>query len=104
MPWRPPVHQAARPRVPTQAETRARNAKYASYHSPEWRKVRAAVLERDAHRCRLRLPGCLTVATTVHHRVERSAGGRDVPSNLLSCCGPCHNRRHPEKGGAHGGF
>jgi 5-methylcytosine-specific restriction endonuclease McrA len=103
MPYRAPVHQPVPRRVPTAAETRARNARYAFYHSPEWRKLRAAVLERDGHRCRLRLPGCLTAANTVDHRLDRAAGGRDVPSNLLACCKACHNRRHPEKGGAHEG-
>lgn len=53
-----------------------------------WRKVRAHVLERDGHRCRLMLDGCTFKATHVHHTAGRSAG--DDPANLVAACEHCN--------------
>lgn len=56
-----------------------------------WRKVRTQVLERDAHRCQLRLPGCTTLATQVHHLTAREASG-DNPAALVAACRSCNLR------------
>ena len=48
------------------------------------------VLERDGGRCQV--PGCSRAALHAHHIVFRSAGGRDVPENLVSLC-PAHHLR-----------
>ncbi len=52
------------------------------------RKVRAAVIARDGHRCRsCARPGPLEV----HHHLESFArGGAYVPENLLALCHACH--------------
>lgn len=64
-----------------------------------WRKVRAAVLERDRGVCQLRLCCDGAPATVVDHIVEAALGGSDDPSNLRSCCDPCHHERHHGQGG-----
>ena len=59
-----------------------------------WRRVRDAVLERDGHRCQLRLPGyCLGVATTADHIMTVHQGGTDDPTNLRASCAPCNLAR-----------
>ncbi len=55
-----------------------------------WRRVRAAVLARDHHRCRLNLNGCTGTATQVHHIAGKDAG--DDPANLISACPTCNNQ------------
>jgi len=30
----------------------------------------------------------------VHHRLPRSRGGSDIPSNLITLCGACHTAVH----------
>lgn len=56
----------------------------------EWRRVRAAVLARDGHRCRLKLAGvCVIRATHVHHTQAREVVGDD-PAHLVAACGPCN--------------
>jgi len=58
-----------------------------------WRKVRAAVVERDGHRCREcgrdlnRYPGWYT---EVHHVMPVISGGSDHPGNLVTLCTECH--------------
>lgn len=77
------------------------------YHSDEWKKVRAAALERDAGMC----CDCMDKfragygrkprrATMVHHLQsieERPDLALDL-ANLRSLCDACHNKKHPEKG------
>lgn len=55
-----------------------------------WRRIRAAVLERDRHRCRVRLASvCIGVATHVHHTRGRRVTGDD-PRFLVAACEPCN--------------
>jgi 5-methylcytosine-specific restriction endonuclease McrA len=54
-----------------------------------WRRTRAAVLARDQHRCQLRLAGCTTRATEVHHRGARALSGDD-PAGLMAVCRHCN--------------
>lgn len=57
-----------------------------------WRKLRALVLERDNHRCRLQLPGCLGTANQVHHTLGIAVSGKECsPDLLVSACRPCNN-------------
>jgi 5-methylcytosine-specific restriction endonuclease McrA len=63
---------------------------WASGSTRKWRKVRAAVLERDGHRCRIKLADyCTSVATEVHHTVSREAAGDD-PTHLVAACRTCN--------------
>ena len=63
-----------------------------------WRRTRAYVLDRDGHRCRLRLQPCTTVATQVHHTRPREVVGDD-PAYLLAACRACNLRAgDPRKG------
>jgi 5-methylcytosine-specific restriction endonuclease McrA len=55
-----------------------------------WRKIRAAVLERDQHRCTLRVPGvCTVVADQVHHLLPRAVAGDDM-RYLVAACRACN--------------
>ncbi|MCL2225802.1 MAG: HNH endonuclease [Defluviitaleaceae bacterium] len=67
------------------------------YNSPEWIKLRKAVLVRDNHLCQHCLQaGRLTPATTVHHK-QHLRHRRDLAlnaDNLVSLCARCHNQEH----------
>lgn len=54
-----------------------------------WRRVRGQVLVRDRHRCRLKLDGCTTRATHVHHTRGRELVGDD-PQYLVAACASCN--------------
>jgi len=54
-----------------------------------WRSLRAQILARDRHRCRL----CGDPATEVDHIVRVIDGGTDHPSNLRALCRDCHAQR-----------
>lgn len=63
-----------------------------------WRRLRALVLDRDGHRCKLPRPDgrpgeCGAFATHVDHVVPRKRGGQDVPANLRAACASCNLRR-----------
>lgn len=53
-----------------------------------WRKLRLVILERDRYRCRLKLEGCTTRATHVHHLKGKAMG--DDPAFLVSACADCN--------------
>lgn len=62
-----------------------------------WRKVRLAVLLRDAGTCRLKLDGCTGRATHVHHVHGKRYG--DDPDGLVSACRACNLKvGDPSKG------
>ena len=59
--------------------------------TPAWRRVRAAVLTRDGHRCQIKGPKCTTVATQVHHTVAWSGDPASAPlDTLVSACSWCN--------------
>lgn len=57
----------------------------------EFRRVRRTVLARDGYHCQY--PGCHRhgPGMHVHHRVYRSHGGTNRPSNLVTLC-PYHHQ------------
>lgn len=55
-----------------------------------WRALRAKVLARDFHTCRIQADGCTGVATHVDHRTPIRYGGTDDPSNLQASCASCN--------------
>ena len=68
-----------------------------------WKAMRKAVLYRDRFLCAdCKKFGRLTQVTTVHHvkHFDEYPELALEPSNLVSLCASCHNKRHPEKGGA----
>jgi 5-methylcytosine-specific restriction endonuclease McrA len=61
--------------------------------SPLWTEIRARVLERDNNTCQ----DCGGKASQVHHRsytLPVMTGNND--EMLVSLCGDCHQKRHPE--------
>jgi 5-methylcytosine-specific restriction endonuclease McrA len=63
-------------------------------YDSEWRRLSARILERDGHRCQLRLPGCTTLATTVDHTTPLSRGGARLDTrNLVAACRVCNSRK-----------
>lgn len=54
-----------------------------------WRKLRAYVLARDSYRCQIKLPGCTSAATHVHHTLGRAVTGDD-PRYLQAACAHCN--------------
>lgn len=54
-----------------------------------YRKMRAYVLERDNHRCQVRLDGCTTIATQAHHTGAREVTGDD-PAHMVAACAYCN--------------
>jgi hypothetical protein len=65
------------------------------YDSQEWRRLHAAVLTRDHHRCRY----CGAEGNQADHVIPRKKGGGDALDNLVCCCSWCNgaalNRRFP---------
>lgn len=79
---------------------------YEFYHSPKWLRRRDMILRRDGYRCQeCKRYGRITQATTVHHilHLEDRPDLAYDPANLVSLCLKCHNKAHPEKGGARHG-
>lgn len=67
--------------------------------SEDWNELRERVLKRDGYACRVR--DCDTTREDVgvqnlhaHHVRPRADGGPDERANLITLCGPCHNRKH----------
>ncbi len=60
-----------------------------------WLALRKQVLVRDRYQCRV--CGSREDQLDVYHVRLRSAGGRDVTSNLAALCRPCHNQIHLHK-------
>lgn len=76
-----------------QADTKTPEER-AFYSSAAWQKIRAAQLQREPLCRTCREEGRpLTPASTADHIVPRRQGGSDLPENLQSQCGPCHQRK-----------
>jgi len=66
------------------------------YHSPEWQKVRQAVLMRDRYLC----VKCGRPAEEVHHKIHLNPNNIGDPritmnmDNLISLCRDCHFEEH----------
>jgi 5-methylcytosine-specific restriction protein A len=81
------------------ADARERNRFYARKH---WRMVRKAKLFANPL-CELEHPGCLGIASEVHHRQAMEDGGAAyTPENLVSACKPCHSRETMREAQARG--
>lgn len=70
------------------------------YTSAKWLRKKEKILKRDRHLCvDCKRYGRKTPAALVHHikpYEERPELGL-ADENLVSLCGACHNKRHPEK-------
>jgi len=54
----------------------------------EWKALVKVVKARDKHSCQ----SCgIKIGLSVHHILSREEGGTDLPSNLITLCGFCHN-------------
>jgi len=63
-------------------------------YDARWRKVRAAILERDGFVCRIGGAHCTRTATEVDHIVAIRDGGEILdPSNLRAACKQCNVAR-----------
>lgn len=61
-----------------------------------WRRLRAAILERDGHLCQCdecRQHGRLLLAREVDHIIPAFEGGTDDPSNLRAINVDCHRAK-----------
>ena len=58
-------------------------------------KTRKNVLLRCFFRCTW--PGCLNLASDMHHVILRSEGGSDAHDNVIGFCQTCHRRAHNDK-------
>jgi 5-methylcytosine-specific restriction endonuclease McrA len=56
--------------------------------------LRARILQRDSHLCRIQGEGCTVVAAEVDHIVSpRDGGAWFDPSNLRAACAHCNHAR-----------
>lgn len=84
----------------SKAEERAKRRKkkkdsYAKYlEGPVWKKIRAAALKRDKHKCR----ACGDRARVVHHIRYPKNLGEEKMEWLYSLCAPCHDAIHRAAG------
>lgn len=59
--------------------------------SRAWRRIRAEVILRDGGLCQLRLDGCETYGTQVHHTQPWTGRPEDVPTTqLITACPTCN--------------
>ncbi len=64
----------------------ARTRRYQAYmRSPEWRKLRKRILERDGYKCLL----CGEEATEVHH-LNYDRFGHEQETDLIAVCHDCN--------------
>jgi 5-methylcytosine-specific restriction endonuclease McrA len=61
--------------------------------TPEWRRLRRLILDRDLGLCQIRADGCTRYAVCVDHIVARADGGDCwQPTNLRAACRSCNSR------------
>lgn len=69
--------------------------------SRAWRRLRAAVLQRDAYCCQVCGHQDLSGASLqVDHIIERRDGGPDTMENARALCKPCHARKSGQRAAA----
>lgn len=67
------------------------NKKRKNQLTPEFKKLREVVLQRDNYMC----TSCHTLNdVAVHHIIHRKHGGKDELSNLATLCEYCHYKLH----------
>lgn len=67
--------------------------------SRRWRTLRRRILNRDSNRCQLRLDGCRTRATDVHHLTAWHGDPADAnPADLCAACHPCNVKAGDPRG------
>lgn len=73
------------------------------YESPEWRRCKAAYLEKVNHLCeRCLAKGIYEPAKIVHHKIHLTEENYGEPEimfgfdNLMAVCVSCHNEIHGE--------
>lgn len=71
----------------------------AYYRSAAWRRLRAAVLQRDV---KCSTPGCYRASTVADHIKPRAQGGADALPNLRGLCASCHGRVTASADGGYG--
>ena len=59
--------------------------------------VKAYVLHRDGYKCQSGRKVKHSAKLHVHHKIFKSKGGTDAPSNLKTLCETCHNDLHAGK-------
>lgn len=62
-----------------------------THEAGNWDLVRRQVLTRDGNTC---VDCGISEELHVHHLIPRSAGGPDVPSNMVTLCAGCHAGKH----------
>jgi 5-methylcytosine-specific restriction endonuclease McrA len=75
------------------------------WNTPQWKRFRITILERDGYTCQLAQPGCTGTATSVHHILPAAtytAGWYD-PDNCISVCTRCHGRTDGKRSKSQGG-
>jgi 5-methylcytosine-specific restriction protein A len=82
--------QHANPRPPWRNSTRDQRL------PDDWPARRTRILNRDAHTCQLRYPGCAGHATEVDHVTP---GDDHSDTNLQAACNPCHRIKSSREGG-----
>lgn len=71
-----------------EAEVYAPSKMRKDFESKTWLKIRAAVLKRDGDKCM----SCRTRSNlTIHHKIPRHEGGKDIMKNLEVLCEHCHD-------------
>lgn len=63
-------------------------------YGPEWRKLRALIMERDGYLCQeCKRAGYIKPAYAVDHIKSKGEGGTDDPQNLEAICKKCHYQK-----------
>jgi 5-methylcytosine-specific restriction protein A len=85
-------HRRAKERERSRVRREATRERNRFYARKKWAMVRRRKLFNDPL-CELRHPGCLGLASEVHHRIAMEDGGAEYDlDNLVSVCKPCHSR------------
>jgi 5-methylcytosine-specific restriction endonuclease McrA len=67
---------------------------YQQGRQKDFYNTKAYVLSRDKYTCQKCKTNKSGQSFHVHHIVFKSNGGTDSPDNLVTLCGPCHNKIH----------